>query len=168
MQALPIGSPIMAQSSLPPVNPGVNPGHPEYVDREVIILNQEGVWIADDSEITHEPTRRLFARSLKKDSKGYFLSIGRETKRIEVEDTAYFVERIVDNQGDQKIELSDGTQELLDPSTLRYSPGRLTCRIKNGEEEAKFLRVPYYEILRDLEENGGKYFIHFNGKKVPL
>jgi hypothetical protein len=150
----------MAQSSLP----SINPAHPEYVDREVIILNKDGVWIADDSEITHEPTRRLFARSLKKDSEGYFLSIGRETKRIEVEDTAYFVERIID----QKIELSDGTQEVLDSGTLRYSPSRLTCRIKNGEEEAKFLRVPYYEILRDLEEDAGKYFIHFNGKKIQL
>src|ERR1700733_12586175 len=108
----------MAQGSLP----SINPAHPEYVDREVIILNKDGVWIADDSEITHEPTRRLFARSLKKDTEGYYLSIGRETKRIEVEDTAYFVERIVDNPGDQKIELSDGTQEVLDPGTLKYSP----------------------------------------------
>jgi hypothetical protein len=147
----------MAQSSLSP--------NPEYVDREVIILDKDGVWIADDSEITHEPTRRLFARSLKKDAEGYFLSIGRETKRIEVEDTAYFVERILT---ESTLHLSDGTQEVLDPGTLRYTPGRLTCRIKNGSEEAKFLRIPYHEILRDLEEDNGKYFVHFNGKKIPL
>jgi hypothetical protein len=160
----------MAQSSLPPQNP-------PYEDREVIVVNKDGIWLADGSEITHEPTRRLFARSLKKDSEGYFLSIGRETKRIVVEDTAYFVERIVKN-ADSKIEnadvslhLSDGTQETLDPGTLRYSPGRLTCRIKNGSDEAKFLRGPYYEILRDLESDQGTaktYFLNFNDKKIRL
>ena len=165
----------MAQSSLPPKNPL----YPPYEDREVIVLTQDGIWIADGSEITHEPTRRLFARSLKKDAEGYFLSIGRETKRIEVQDTAYFVERFV-TDSPLTIHLSDGTQEILDPSTLKYSPGRLTCRIKNSTEEAKFLRVPYYEILRDLEESSeeiGKeigdesqkiYFLSFNGKKVRL
>ena len=155
----------MAQSSLPP--------QPLYEDREVIIVTKDGIWLADGSEITHDPTRRLFARSLVKDSEGYFLSIGRETKRIEVEDTAYFVERIVrKTAGEVSLHVSDGTQEVLDPGTLRYSPGRLTCKIKNGTEEAKFLRTPYYEILRDLEESreesGPGYFLNFNGKKIRL
>ena len=65
-----------------------------FRDEEVIIITRGGLWLADGQEITHEPTRKLFARSLKKDSQGYFLSIGRETKRIQVEDTAYFVTRI--------------------------------------------------------------------------
>jgi hypothetical protein len=165
----------MAQSSLPPQNP-------PYEDREVIVVNKDGIWLADGSEITHEPTRRLFARSLKKDSEGYFLSIGRETKRIVVEDTAYFVERIVTNGSNSimTLHLSDATQETLNPDTLRYSPGRLTCRIKNGSEEAKFLRGPYYEILREVKESGeeqhgesdvepGKtYFLNLNGKKIRL
>jgi hypothetical protein len=135
-----------------------------YIDLEVIVLTKEGVWIADGSEISHVPTRKLFARSLQKDSEGYFLSIGRETKRIEVEDTAYFVERIEGLEAS----LSDGTVEKVDPTTLAYKPGRLTMRIKNGTDEAKFLRGPYYEILRDLEEDHGSYYLKFNGKKVLL
>ena len=71
-------------------NQGTPP--PGYVDTEIIRLTRDGIWLADGEEISHEPTRRLFARSLKKDEKGYFLHIGREMRRIEVEDTAYFVE----------------------------------------------------------------------------
>lgn len=135
---------------------------PFFVDREVIILNREGIWIADGTEITHEPTRKLFARSLKKDEQGYFLHIGRETKRIQVQDTAYFVQRISGNP-DQGVEvgLSDETQEKLDPSSLSYRPGRLTCRIKEGSEEAKFLRNPYFDLLRFLQEDEESYFLDF-------
>ena len=135
-----------------------------YIDLEVIVLTKEGVWMADGSEISHIPTRKLFARSLKKDSEGYFLAIGRETKRIEVEDTAYFVERI---EGLEAF-LSDGSQEKIDPTTLAYKPGRLTMRIKDGTEEAKFLRGPYYEILRDLEEENGSYCLRINNQKIKL
>jgi hypothetical protein len=102
--------------------------HVSYVDFEVIVVTKEGVWMADGSEISHVPTRKLFARSLKHDEQGYFLSIGRETKRIEVEDTAYFVERL---EGLTAF-LSDETQEKIDPSALTYRPGRLTMKIKRG------------------------------------
>src|SRR5437016_14636421 len=85
---------------------------PFFVDHEVIILSKNGVWLADGIEITHEGTRRLFAKNLKRDEKGYFIQVGRETKRIEVEDTPYFVQRI---EGDLvsgiKLFLNDETSE---------------------------------------------------------
>lgn len=141
-----------------------------YVDREVIRLTRNGVWIADDAEITHEPTRDLFARSLKKDEQGYFLQIGRETKRIEVEDTAYFVQRFYGTpQGAQGIELqiNDGTSERLDPLTLSYRPNRLTARIKGKSEEAKFLSTAYNELLGFLQEDETAYFLVFQeGSKL--
>ena len=116
---------------------------------------------------THEPTRKLFARSLKKDELGYYLHIGRETKRIEVEDTAYFIQRISGDPS-QALELflSDETQEKLEPVTLRYRPGRLTCRIKSGSEEAKFLRNAYFDLLKSLQEDSAGYFLELSdGKK---
>ena len=101
---------------------------PFFVDREVIVLSKNGVWIADGVEITHEPTRKLFAKSLKKEKDGYHLHIGRETKKINVEDTAYFVIRIDGNSADGfLITLNDDSQETLDWATLSYQPGRLVC-----------------------------------------
>ena len=143
---------------------------PFFVDNEVIVLTRNGIWIADGMEISHEPTRRLFARSLKNDASGYFLAIGRETKRIAVEDTAYFVLRI-DGTPATGVELwiSDESREKLDPATLNYRPGRLVARVKrNSEEEAKFLHAPYFDLLRHLEEDERAYFLRFGGHKIEL
>lgn len=143
-----------------------NQNAPFFIDREVIILSKNGVWIADGSEITHEPTRRLFARSLKKDAEGYFLHIGRETKKIQVEDTAYFVHRLDGtSEAGYTLLLNDETSERLDPETLNYRPGRLTCKIKNQTEEAKFLHAPYFDLLKNLQENSNSYFLEFGPKQ---
>ena len=137
---------------------------PFFVDNEVITLSRNGIWIADGSEITHEPTRRLFARSLKRESDGYFLHIGRETKKILVEDTAYFVHRIDGSpQGGYILSINDETQEALRPETLAYKEGRLTCRIKSGQEEAKFLHAAYFDLLQFLQEDAHGYYLEFPG-----
>src|SRR5690242_17598119 len=100
---------------------------PFFVDNEVIVISRDGVWLADGHEITHEPTRKLFARSLFKDAEGYLLKIGRETKRIQVEDTAFFVRLIEGDPAEgYELSLSDDSRARLDPETLRYRPGRLT------------------------------------------
>ena len=140
----------------------LTPNAPFFIDNEVIVISKNGVWLADGTEITHEPTRKLFARSLKKDSQGYFLQIGRETKRIQVEDTAYFVHRL---EGDPttgyELILSDESREILDPETLQYRPGRLVCKTKDGKEEAKFLHSPYFDLLKHLQEDSKSYFLEF-------
>jgi hypothetical protein len=151
------------------MKPNATENAPFFVDREVIVLTRNGIWLADGTEITHEPTAKLFARSLKHDEQGYFIHVGRETKRIEVEDTAYFVQRI---DGDAKrglvVSLNDESQEPLDPKTLAYRPGRLTCRIKSGKEEAKFLHNPYFDLLRNLQEDKKSYFLEFQSPKLRV
>jgi hypothetical protein len=139
-----------------------------YFDHEKMVLTRNGVWLADGEEITHEPTRRLFAKSLQHDSKGYFLYIGHETKRIQVEDTAYFVHRIERHGNQIELWVSDDSQEPLDLTTLAYSPGRLTCKIKQGREEAKFLSAPYHELLKDLDEDESGYFLRHGSGRVVL
>jgi hypothetical protein len=142
---------------------------PGFQDTEVIRLTQNGVWLSNGEPITHEPTIRAFFRSLKRDETSYFLHIGREMKRIEVEDTAYFIERIEGSpeQG-YVLQISDGTKEKLDPLTLRYEPSRLTCLVHGGDEVAKFLSSPYLEVLRNAEEMNGQYFLVIEGKRVEL
>jgi hypothetical protein len=142
---------------------------PGYVDTEIIRLTKNGVWLADGHEISHQPTLRLFARSLKRDEKSYFLHIGREMKRIVVEDTAYFVERIEGSpvQG-YVLHINDGTSEKLNPGTLCYQSGRLTCLVHSGEDEAKFLSIPYMELLRLADEDEKGYFIQIEGNRIGL
>ncbi len=148
-------------------DPGTPP--PGYVDTEVVKLTRNGVWLANGQEISHEPTGRLFGKCLRRDDQGYFIQIGREYKRIVVEDTPFFVSSL---DGDPRtaiwVCLSDETREKLDPLTLAYRPGRLTCRVKGGEEEAKFLSAPYFELLRDLQEDPKGYYIVIAGIRVDL
>ena len=146
-----------------------SPNAPFFVDLEVLRLTKNGIWMSDDTEITHEPTRKLFSRSLVRDGGGYSLKVGRESKRVEVEDTAYFVTQIDGTpRTGVRVRLSDETEEALDPATLSYRPGRLTCRIKKGQEEAKFLHAAYFEFLKDLEEDNHAYFLSFGKTRIEL
>ena len=142
-----------------------------FTDDEVIVLKANGEWIADGHEITHDPTRKLFARSLFKDEKGYYLQIGREVKRIDVEDTAYFVQRVDgDPASGFEILLNDEGVERLVPTTLSYRPGRLTCQIqrRGDAEEARFLHSSYFDLLKHLQESGSEYYLEIAAKKVVL
>jgi hypothetical protein len=142
---------------------------PFFVDTEVIRLTANGVWLSDGTEIDHEQTVRMFAKSLHRDAQGYFLRIGRETKRILVEDTAYFVTGIEGAPGEgYELRLSDESRETLDPATLGYRPGRLACRVRSGTEEAKFLHAAYFDLLRHLEEDQRSYFLTIRGRRVEL
>ena len=144
---------------------------PFFVDTEVIRLTRNGVWMSDSTEIDHEGTRRMFAKILARDEQGYFLRVGSEFKRIEVEDTAFFVHRVEGSpEKGYTLWLNDETQEPLDPATLKYQPGRLTCSVRKlgGLEDAKFLHAAYFDLLTNLEENTREYFLEIQGVRVIL
>lgn len=155
---------------------------PFFVDNEIIVLTKTGVWLADGNEISHEPTRKLFSKSLVRDGNEFYLKIGRESKRIQVEDTPYFVQRIDGSEkSGYQVTLNDETVEKLDPKTLHYRPGRLTCKIKLSHsnqpgnslshlegEEALFLHAPYFDLLRSLQEDHQSYFLVFGPSRIRL
>ena len=51
---------------------------------------------------------------------------------------------------------------------MSYRPGRLTARIKDGKEEAKFLHAAYFDLLKDLQEDSKSYFLTLNGQRIEL
>ena len=150
-------------------SPSPSTNAPFFADLETITLSKDGIWLSDGIEITHGPTRRLFSKSLSRDSSGVYLKIGRESKKIVVEDTCYFVTRIEGSPASgYQLFCNDETSEHLLPDTLKYSPGRLTCKIKGGAEEAKFLRNPYFDLLQHLEEDQDGYFLKLENQPIRL
>ncbi len=143
---------------------------PTYEDREVLTLTREGEWLADGQPIQHEPTRNLFSRSLKRRTDGsWWLEIGRESKQVEVEDTALFV-HVLEGAPDSGFELvlSDGTRESLRPETLLLVDGRLTCLSRQGVE-VKFLRAPYADLMMQaLGEREGVYLLKIAGSEFRI
>jgi hypothetical protein len=139
-----------------------------FVDLEVITLNAEGEWLSNGQPIEHETTLELFPKLLKRDEQGYFLQLQHETKRIVVEDTPFFVRALEgDRERGYMMILNDGTREPLDPSTLAYRPGRLVASVKGGEL-AKFKRAPYFELLKDIQEDQKGYFLILQGDRFDL
>ena len=140
---------------------------------ENIILTKNGAWLSYNEEITHERTILAFARNIFRCKDGFEIRIGHERKTIHVEDTMYFITSI---EGSPEIGFSIRTNDQrigeLDPSTLKYRPGRLTCRVPDPNtgilEEAKFLSTAYYEILKYLEQDGESFSVTIEGKKITL
>jgi hypothetical protein len=157
-------------SALTPAKPfGMAQAWPiQFRDNEEIRLTKDGTWLSDGEEITHGETVRLFFRSVRKGEQGYAIHVGKESKTVVVEDTAFFVLGLEGSaRNGYSLRLSDETREKLAPESLRYRPGRLTARVKGGEE-AKFLSTAYFELLSRLEEDASSYFLTIEGKRVEL
>ncbi|NDF13800.1 hypothetical protein EB061_00535 [bacterium] len=140
---------------------------------EAIILTRSGTWLSNGEEITHPNTQLAFARNIYRCKDGHEIRLGSERKIIHVEDTIYFVTGL---DGDPLIgytlRLNDGRKLELDPASLWYRPGRLTCRVPHPNEgtveEAKFLSTAYYEILKHLEKTEEGFGLTIEGKKITL
>ena len=140
---------------------------------ESIILTKNGIWLSDGEEITHERMILAFSKNIFRCPEGFEIRIGTEKKVIHVEDTFYFV-RGLDGSTETgfSIRLNDGRTLPLDPLTIRYQPGRLTCRVPSHQdsmqEEAKFLSSAYYELLRHLEKENDGFSLTIQGEKIFL
>ncbi|MBC7691331.1 MAG: DUF1285 domain-containing protein [Methylotenera sp.] len=145
---------------------------PQYIDHETIILNSKGVWLTNGEEITHLETCKAFAKHLGRDTEGYFIQIGNNHKRIEVEDTPFFVTRIKSTSDAVTLVLNDESTEQLNPQSLSYSPSRLSCTVKKlapgGPFEARFLPQAYFDLLKDLEQEGEDYFVQIGSSRIKL
>lgn len=143
-----------------------------FIDQEVIRLTSDGVFLSNGEEITHSRTIDAYHRHLGRDEEGYYISIGRDFKRIEVENTAYFVYGVhfLGKGTDERVQLKllGGHEEILDPSTLLYENDRLSCLVKNGTERARFLRSPHTELLLHALEEGKGYSITLAGKNYRI
>jgi len=115
---------------------------------EDLILTRNGIWLSNGEEILHERTKIAFARNLFRCKEGFEIRLGQEKKNVHVEDRSL----------------------ELDPETLRYHRGRLTCRVphpnEGTREEAKFLTQAYYEILKHLEKTSDGFSVTIEGKTI--
>jgi len=139
---------------------------------EQLTLSKEGVWLSNGTEITHEATVRAFFRFLEQDPNSqWWIRIGNEKKPVSIEDTPCFVRQITGSaQEGYRIALLGAQEEAFEDlaeGTLSYRPGRLTCRTRNGWE-ARFLRAPYHEFLKGLQQDEWGYFVQIRGKRVSL
>jgi hypothetical protein len=161
----------------------IDPTLPEPVRRflaagatlEAIVLDAEGHFTHQGQPICHERLRQLFHRSIARTTGGtWVLHIPPYSYPIQVADTPYHVrslEVMPGGPGGERavLHLSDGTEEVLDPLTLRYVPGRgFYCRVKGGPFEARFNRPAYYQLAEHVEEQAGSCVLRLGREEWEL
>lgn len=136
-----------------------------------IRFGRDGRWYADGAPITNPRIAALFARSVHRLADGsYELRVAEERAAIDVDDTPYVVTAASADAGDAVwIDLNDQTREPLDVGSLRVGADDvLYCRVKGGQEWARFLRPAYYQIAERIIAESDGFAFSSGGGRHPI
>jgi Protein of unknown function (DUF1285) len=140
-------------------------------------VGRDGEWSDDDVEITHAGILANLRSNLRRDAEGYFIQT-RARIPVEVEDVPWIVTR-VSREGERlHVVLNDGTEEDVDPGTLRLGAGDVPyCAVKSAPGadpgtafEAKFNRAAAFQLLgmADYDEGTGRGTLRLGGREITL
>ncbi len=137
---------------------------------DILRLDSEGNWFQGDYPILHDRTCKYLHKNITRDDDGNFFLSGEEKPiPIQVEDVPYWVTRVERTIAGYLIHLTDESIELLDPVNVWVGKKEsLYCRVKGGMLAAKFQRIPYNEVTKDLSEKGGKFYLAIGSKTYPI
>lgn len=140
-----------------------------------LVLHRDGRFLHEGQPVTN---RRLLAafdrgvRWLPAEGK-YVVTLGHFRGQVDVEEAGFFVRGVDLATG--SIALSDGTQDRLEPASLRASaldPDVLLCTVKRDLTPfgvpARFLRSAQAELLAAVEEQAGALVLRIAGTTHPL
>lgn len=131
------------------------------VESGKISFRRDGSWYNDEDRIENPRIALLFSQSIKRKPDGsYELRVAEERAPITVEDTPYVVTTIEnDGRGGFVTVTNDEVCEPLDPATLEVGVENvLYCRVKHGDERARFLRSAYYHLAEFFVTDDGENF----------
>jgi len=144
----------------------VSPTDPAQWKLPRLSINREGEWLHEGEEITHPGILANLRSNLRHDEAGYFVQTGPARIPVEVADTPYVVIRVEPEGSTLHLTLNDGTQEPLDPTTLRFAAGEVPyCRVKGGRWEARLSRAAAWELGRlvEYDETTGRALLRLGG-----
>ncbi|HEV8471944.1 MAG TPA: hypothetical protein VGR82_04130 [Methylomirabilota bacterium] len=133
-------------------------------------IDVDGEWWDEGVQVTHAGIVANLRSNLKKDGEGYFIQT-RVRIPVRVDDVPWAVTR-VERRGDRlHAVLNDGTDETVDPATLRLGPDDVPyCAVKGGAFEARFSRAATFQLLAlaDYDEASGRGALKLGGREYPL
>ena len=139
----------------------------------LISIDKEGRWYHQGVEMIHREFIRLFYQNMELDAGGrYLINWGDSQCYVDVEDAAFVVTRVsVERESGRQplrfeVSLSDDTQEVLAPETLRVGKDHiLYCTVKSAAFPARFTRAAYYQLAEFIEEDDGGFFLPLHGQR---
>lgn len=133
-------------------------------------IDADGDWFESGQPITHPGVLANLRSTLRRDADGYFIQT-RARIPVAVEDAPFVVVRI-ERRGDAlHAFLNDGTDEPVDPETLRVGAGDVPyCAVKRGAFEARLARPAAYQLLglADYDATTGRGALRVGDRSYPL
>jgi hypothetical protein len=138
-------------------------------------IGRDGEWFDDDVEITHAGILANLRDNLRRDADGYFIQT-RVRIPVVVDDVPWIVTRVT-VQGDRlHVVLNDGSEQDVDPATLRLAAGDVPyCRVTRGPDatrtfEARFARPAAFQLLAmaDYDEASGRGTLRVGEREITL
>jgi len=134
-------------------------------------IDRDGNWLNEGIEITHAGILANLRGNLRKDAGGYYVQAGPVRIPVEVEDAPFSVVRVEAVENGLRLIVNDGTEESLDPATLRLGPGEVPyCRVKGGEFEARLSRAAAWQLAGFIQydEGANTATLVLAGARYPL
>ena len=132
-------------------------------------IDADGEWYDDDVQITHAGILANLRGNLRRDAGGYFIQT-RVRIPVEVADAPLVVGRI-ERRGDTlRAWLNDGSEQDIDPATLRIGAGDVPyCAVANGFP-ARLSRAAAYQLLAlaEYDERSGRGALRLGGREYAL
>jgi hypothetical protein len=140
-------------------------------------IARDGAWSDDGVEITHAGILANLRGTLRRDAEGYFIQT-RVRIPVVVEDVPWIVTRVSREDDRLHVVLNDGTEEDVDPATLRLGAGDVPyCAVKTAPGadprtvfEARFDRAAAFQLLgmADYDERSGRGTLRVGGREIVL
>ncbi len=136
------------------------------------MLDEQGRFWHDSELVTHPGMARAFAGWIGRhpDDGRYILSNGFDWTYFTVKDAPFFVRGVRGHGSVPLLQLSDGSEEPLDPSSLwSHSSEALYCCVKEGRFLAKF--TPQAQTLLApwlAESEGGRISLEVEGRRYAI
>jgi hypothetical protein len=133
-------------------------------------VDVDGDWYDGDVQITHPGVVANLRGNLRHDAEGFFIQT-RIRLPVRVDDAPFVITRVEPRDGGLGMILNDGTQEPLDPATLRIGARDIPyAAVKQGRFEARFNRAAAWQLLRlaDYDEASGAGSLRVSGAEWPL
>jgi hypothetical protein len=133
-------------------------------------VDVDGDWYDDDVQITHHGVLANLRGNLRRDADGHFIQT-RVRIPVEVADAPFVVTRLESRGETLHAWLNDGSEEDVDPATLRVGTADVPyCAVKGGVFEARLSRAAAYQLLAlaDYDERSGRGALRLGGREYAL
>jgi uncharacterized protein len=133
-------------------------------------IDRDGDWYDQGVQVTHPGILANLRGNLKKDADGFFIQT-RARIPVRVDDVAWVVSRIERRGEALHAIVNDGTDERIDPATVRLGAADVPyCTVKGGAFEARFSRAATFQLLAlaDYDEASGRGTLRLGGREYAL